>query len=106
VDWLWLGGEGPKDIPSWAYGHLVTEFKVPPEDLTHLRSVQKTGFWDGKPVTFIRIYNPRTSEEAWPVKDFSSLDRHPELVLYEGYWERESDCVFLERRAAPKPRPR
>lgn len=105
MDLLWLGGEGPKDIPSWVYVYLVTMLKVPPENLTSLRSVQKTGFWDGKPVIFIRIYDPLTSEEARQVKDFSSLDQHSELVLYEGYWEKEDDRVFLERRAAPKPQP-
>ncbi len=105
MDWLWLGGEGPGEIPSWAHWHLTTTFEVPAGDLTALRSVQKTGFWDGKPVTFIRIYDPRTSQEAWQVKDFTSLDQHPELILYEGYWEKESERVFLERRAAPKSRP-
>lgn len=105
MDLLWLGGEGPKDIPPWVYVYLVTTLKVPPDNLASLRSVQKTGFWDSKPVTFIRIYDPLTSEEARQVKDFSSLDQHPELVLYEGYWEKESDRVFLERRVAPKPQP-
>jgi len=103
MDLFWLGGEGPKDIPSWVYMYLVTTLKVPPENLTGLRSVQKMGFWDGKLVTFIRIYDPRTSEQTLQVKDFTSLDQHPELVLYEGYWEKVSDRVFLEHRAVPKP---
>ena len=103
MDLLWLGGEGPKDIPGWVYIYLVTTLKVPPENLTGLRSVQKTGFVEGKPVTFIRIYDPRASEEAWQVKNFTSLDEHPDLILYEGYWEKGSDHVFLECRTAPKP---
>jgi len=103
MDLIWLGGEGPKDIPSLVYAYLVTTLEVPPEDLTRLRSVQKMSFWDDKLVTFIRIYDPLTSEEARQVKDFSSLDQHPELVLYEGYWEKESDRVYLERKTAPKP---
>ena len=105
MDLFWLGGEGPKDIPSWAYMYLVTTLKVPPENTTSLRSVQKVGFWDGKLVTFIRIYNPRASEEALQVKDFTSLDQHPELILFEGYWEKGGDRVFLECKAAPKPQP-
>ena len=104
MDLFWLGGQGPSDVPHWAYLYLVTTLKVPPENLAGLRSVQKMGFWDGKPVTFIRIYDLRTSEEALQVKDFTSLDQHPELILYEGYWEKGSDQVFLERRAAPKSR--
>ena len=103
MDLFWLGGEGFKDIPHWAYFYLVTTMKVPPENLAGLRSVQKVGFWDGKLVTFVRIYDPRASEEAWQVKDFTSLDQHLELILYEGYWEKGSDRVFLERRTAPKP---
>jgi hypothetical protein len=106
MDLFWLGGEGSQDIPSWAHMHLVTTLKVPPENLTGLRSVQKIGFWDGKWVSFIRIYDPRTSDEALQIRDFTSLDEHPELVLYEGYWEKESDRVFLQRgRAAPKFQP-
>jgi len=83
--------------------HLVTTLKVPTEKLAGLRSVQKTGFWEGKPVTFTRIYDPRASEEAWQVKDFTSLDEHPALILYEGYWEKGSNDVYLERKTAPKP---
>jgi len=105
MDLFWLGGEGPKDIPGWIYMHLVTTLKAPSENLTGLRSVQKMGFWEGKPVTFIRIYDPRASEEAWQVKDFTSLDQHPELILYEGYWEKGSDRVYLERKAAPNHSP-
>ena len=106
MDLFWLGGEGFQDIPSWAYVYLTTTLKVPPENLTGLRSVQKIGLWDGKWVSFIRIYDPRTSEESSLVKDFTSLDQHPELVLYEGYIEERSDRVFLQSsRAAPKLQP-
>lgn len=105
MDLFWLGGEGPKDIPVWIYMHLVTTLKVPPEELTGLSSLQKVGVWEGKPVTFTRIYDPLASEEIWPVKDFTSLDQHPELILYEGYWEKGSDYISLERRAATKSNP-
>ncbi|MFC2001542.1 hypothetical protein ACFLUZ_03440 [Chloroflexota bacterium] len=103
MDLFWLGGEGPKDIPSWIYMYLVTTLEVLPENLAELRSVQRTGFWESKTVTFIRIYDPQASEEARQVKDFTSLDQYPELILYEGYWEKGSNRVYLERKAASKP---
>jgi hypothetical protein len=103
MDLIWLSGEGPKDIPPLVYVYIVTTLEVPAENLTGLRSVLKTGFWEDKPVTFIRIYDPRVNEEAWQVKDFTSLDEHPDLILYEGYWEKGSDHVYLERKTAPKP---
>jgi hypothetical protein len=106
MDLFWLGGEGPQDIPAWAYMYLVTTLKVPPENLTGLRSVQRMGFWEGKRVSFIRIYDPRAGEEAWEVKDFTFLDQNPELVLYEGYRENGSGRVSLQRgKASQKPQP-
>jgi hypothetical protein len=106
MDLFWLGGEGPHDIPSWAHVYLVTTLKVLPENLTGLRAVEKIGFRDGKQVSFIRIYDPRTSDEALQIRDFTYLDQNPELVLYEGHWEKESDRVFLQRgKATPKLQP-
>ncbi|MFC2013443.1 hypothetical protein ACFLU8_00925 [Chloroflexota bacterium] len=103
MDLFWLGGQRPKDIPYWAYLYLVNTLKVQPGDISILRSVEKVGLWDSKLVTFVRIYNLRASEEALQVKDFTALDQQPELILYEGYWEKGSDRVYLERKAAPKP---
>jgi hypothetical protein len=92
---LWIGGEGRGDIPSWVATHLVTELKALPETLNTLRSVQRAGFWDGKPVTFIRVYDPHAVEHAPRIEDFTTLDSNPELVRYEGYWERGSYRVFI-----------
>ncbi len=102
MDLFWLNGEGPKDIPAWVYVHLVTKLEVPVETLAGLRSVQKTGFWEGKPVIFIRIYDPRASEEAFQVKNFTLLDARPHLILYEGYWEKDSNRVHLESKTTLK----
>jgi hypothetical protein len=104
MDLLWLRGDGPKDVPTWAYVYLVNTLKVTPENLIGLLSVQKVGFWEDKLVTFIRIYKPSAIEGALQVKKFASLDEHPELILYEGYWEKTSGRVLLECRAAPKPK--
>jgi hypothetical protein len=96
MDLFWVGGEGPKDIPSWVYVYMLTTFKLPPEALTNLRSVQKTGFQDSKPVTFIRIYDS-TNDEALKIKDFNYLDKYEQLILFEGYWEKDYK-VFIESR--------
>jgi hypothetical protein len=101
MDLFWLGGEGFQYIPSWASAYLITTLKVPLENLADLRSVQKIGFWDGEWVSFIRIYDYRTIEELSLVEDFTSLDHHPELVLYEGYIEKGSGRVFLQSSRRP-----
>lgn len=101
---FWLGGEGPRDISETVNLYLRTTLNVPLEKLTiDLRSVQKVGFWDGKLVNFIRIYNKFANEEASKVKDFNSLDQHPELILYEGYWEKDNNYMFMECKTRLKP---
>lgn len=101
MELFWLGGEGSKDIPSCVYLHLMTELKLPAESLVKLRSVLKTGIYDSKPVTFFRIYNP-DNEQFIQVKDFIYLDEHPELILYEGFWEKSNDRVHLEPKTSRK----
>ena len=101
MDWLWLKGEGPGDVPAWAYRHLTVTLRVPAEELGELRAVQKSGYWKERPVTFIRIFNPLAAEDLVKVRDFISLDDHPEIIRYEGYWDRASDVVTLDRRELP-----
>jgi hypothetical protein len=98
MDWLWLKGEGPGDIPPWAYRCLTVEMKVPPEALVGLRAVQRYGFWQGQPVTFIRIYNPLSTEGVCRVSDFTSLDEHAQFIVYEGYRGKSGQPEKLERR--------
>ena len=101
MEMFWLGGEGPKDIPSPVYLYLMTTLKVPSETMVKLRSVLKPGFYNGKPVTFFRIYDPN-NEQLLQVKNFIYLDEHPELIIYEGYWENNSDHVYMEHQAGKK----
>lgn len=100
MGWLWIGGEGPKDLPQWAYSYLVTTLKVPPEGLIDTMCVMKAGYREGKPVSFIRIYNYLAREKKAAINDFTSLDQQPELILYEGYCETDSGHIFIEARAA------
>ena len=102
MELFWLGGDSPGEIPGLVYLHLIKTIQVPADKLAGLRSVQKEGFGEGKAVTFIRIYNPNAGEEAWHVKNFASLDNYPHLILYEGYWEKSGDSVFLTGNMEPK----
>jgi hypothetical protein len=101
MDWLWFKGEGPGDIPAWAYRYLTVTLQVPAMELADLRAVQKAGYWRERPVTFIRIFSPLAAEDVVRVRDFISLDEHPEVIRYEGFWDKAGDSVTLERRGPP-----
>ena len=101
VTWLWLGGEGPKEIPQWAYLYLVTTLNVDPDFLGPLKCVEQMNFEGDRLLNLIRIFDPTPVRETVRIKDFASLDRHPDLILYEGYTEKGSGKVHIACRAAP-----
>ncbi len=101
MPWLWQGGNSPGDVPYWAYRHLVTELKVGSDSLTDLRAVVKVGFVDGVLVDFIRIFDPEVARKVVRVTDFTSLDQHPELIIYEGYMESQSGKIYMVARPHP-----
>ena len=106
MPWLWHGGNGPEDVPYWAYRHLVMNLKVNSDSLTYLKSVGQVGFVDGVLADLIRIFNPDVAKKILKVTDFASLDQHLELILYEGYMERKSGKIKIVERAQPvKPAP-
>ena len=97
MSWLWRGGAEPREIPQWAYTYLVTTLKVEPDHLSRLKCVEQVNFEGDIPVNLIRIFDPWALAENTGIKDFASLDRYPELILYEGYMEKESGRIRIAR---------
>ncbi len=102
MDWFWLNGEGPGDIPAWAYRELTVTLKVPAEKLAGLRAVEKAGYWRDLPVIFVRVFDPATAEDVVKVDDFMSLDGHPEIVRFEGYRDRADGSVTFSPPVPPQ----
>lgn len=89
---------GPKDLPQQVGRVIVVSHKEDPDRVWALKCVTKPQ--EGKKNTRdIRIYNPsKATESGVSVRDFHSLDNFPNLVLYEGYFEKGSNNVHLEKR--------
>ena len=87
--WFWKGGGDPREIDEWAYRHLVLTLKCDPDRVSSLKCVDQADYIDGRPLHLIRIFDPQAARE-FEIRDFSSLDEHPELILYEGQWDMES----------------
>ncbi len=96
---LWIGGEGQGDLPQWAYVYLVTVLKVESDAASRMQCVQQADFLGDTPVILVRIFDPGRAGEVADVTDFATLDRHPELIMYEGYQEKATGRVSLARRS-------
>ena len=71
--------------PLWA--HMVMRYRVTDDVLQNLRRVERHGLVEDKPVIMIRMFDLATADKKGvSIEDFESLDDHPELVLYAGYY--------------------
>ena len=71
--------------PLWA--HMVTQYRVTDDVLQNLRRVERHGLVEDKPVIMIRMFALATADKKGvSIEGFESLDGHPELVLYAGYY--------------------
>lgn len=94
MKWLWRGGEGPQEMPQWAYRHLVVVLKADPDRVSLLKCTEQIDFLENRPVHVIRIFDPTRAQQG-EIKDFSSLDRYPNLILYEGHMDMESGEITI-----------
>jgi hypothetical protein len=89
---------GPKEIPGLVQNYLVVERKMGPDLVRLLRAVVR------KSPTGETAFNIRVFDESEgvarkvQVKDYTSLDECPDLILYEGWFDEGSKQVKLEEK--------
>ena len=80
----------PKDIPPVVGMNLVTKFKRDPDWVWNLKAATMLKP-DDKYVTLYRVFDPtQTGAAKVNVKDYRTLDSHPELILYEGWIHKKN----------------
>ncbi|MFB3886078.1 MAG: hypothetical protein ACE144_12685 [Thermodesulfobacteriota bacterium] len=102
------GGEeklpGPKGIPELAGRYMVVEEKKDPNWVWQLRGVVRPA--GKKKAFYCRVFSaPQVAEAGVNVENWASLDDHPDLVLWEGYFDKETNTVRRERFVEPSNSP-
>lgn len=97
MTWLWRERGRPKDVPQWAHTCLVVTLHEDADFIAELRCVERMGIEDGASVEMLRLFRPDLSPDAFKVTDFTSLDEHPELILFEGSHDRATGEVRMRR---------
>ena len=91
----------PKELPQAVGRKLIVDLQIDPDEAWSLRYVghpleAQTGIQD------FRVYDPAKAAGAGLlVKDWHSLDDQPDLILYEGQYDKSCTVVFL--RTAQRP---
>ena len=87
---------GPRSIEELVGRQLVVELKRDPDWVWKLRSVvrRRAG---GKHSFDFRVFDAaQVSAKKVKVKDYASFDNFPELILYQGWFDKESMEVHFE----------
>jgi len=72
--------------PTNMLPYLEREFHLLPKDMAALQCVGRRGALGGLPVNFVRVCNRAMArEQGIIIKGYHDLDKHPELVLFEGH---------------------
>ena len=89
---------GPKGVPNPVGRDIVTKLGGDPEQVwNNLKAVIRPK--EGVKDTFeVRVFNGvQGSARNVSVKDYNSLNEHPELILYEGWYNKESQAEIKKR---------
>ena len=87
---------GPRSIEELVGRHLVVDLKQNPDWVWKLRSVvrRRAG---GKHRFDFRVFNEaQVAAKKVKVKNYTSFDNHPELILYQGWFDKVSMEVHFE----------
>ncbi len=87
---------GPKDLPQLVGAYLVTQEKREPDWVWKLKAVIRPV--EKQKAFYCRIFSEAESAQAGvKVKDWTSLDNHSALILWEGYFDKETNTVRPEK---------
>jgi len=86
----------PQKIPELLGHHLIDKLKMDPVWVWDLKvAVRKRA--EGKPGFAVRIFDPlEVEEKRVKVQDYTSLDGRPDLILYEGWFDRQTNQTELK----------
>ena len=91
---------GPKEIPELVGRYMVVAEKKEPDWVWKLKGVVRQV---GKKEYYCRVFDEYKSSQAkFKVINWTSLDEHPELILWEGYFNKETNEARAEKFERPR----
>lgn len=87
----------PRELPQDVGRHLVAVQDLDPDWIWNLKCVRKPKE-GSKSAFYIRIFDPvSVAQHNVRVSDYASLDNHMDLVIFDGWYDKENRTVKLDR---------
>ncbi|MDA1271981.1 MAG: hypothetical protein O3A93_12110 [Chloroflexi bacterium] len=97
---FWTGSKS-QELTQAVRANLESEFKVGPESLAKLSSLEKNGKFAGRKVRFIRIFDPalisNSDGSKLKYQDFQETEDR-EALRFEGHIELNGPIYLADRR--------
>ncbi len=91
---------GPKGIPELVGRYMVVEEKA--KNIDWVWTLKGVVRQVGKKEFYCRVFDEaQTAKANVKVKDWTSLDGYPELILWEGYFNKETNVARREKFVEP-----
>jgi hypothetical protein len=96
-----------KRLPRGVREYMTRRFIFLPEYLDLLRCFEYDGVVNEKQVRRVRIFSPnRAREQHISIRTNLDLEQHPEMLLFEGYVDRQGNVYVADRRSPIGETPR
>jgi hypothetical protein len=93
----------PKDIPEPVGRFLVVDLGKDPDWVWQLKSVVRAQAEKSR--YDVRVFDEsQTSSKGVRVQDYTTLDGHPELILFEGWYDKKSNRAHMQESLVPTPK--
>jgi len=93
----------PKDIPEPVGRYLVVDLGKDPDWVWQLKSVVRTQA--DKHRYDVRLFDEsQASLKGISVKNYTTFDQHPELILFEGWYDKRSNRAKMQEPQVPTPK--
>jgi hypothetical protein len=80
---------GPKEVPELVGRHLVVVLKQNPDWVWKLKGVVRPHA-ENKDLFDVRVYDESQTKQGARIKDYSTLDQLPDLVLFDGWFNKKT----------------
>jgi hypothetical protein len=93
----------PQEIPEPVGRCLVVDLGKEPDWVWKLRSVVRRQ--EEKYRYDVRVFDEnQAGARGVRIKDYTTLDEYPDLILFEGWYDKKSYKVHMEERLVPTPK--
>ena len=88
-----------KKVPESLKEYMRERFMLRPEYIDGLRCFEQEGTFYEEAVTQVRIFNLVWAKKlGLSIRDGSDLERHPEVLVFDGYINRAGKVRIVDRR--------